>query len=117
MWYTVLTMRNPTEAVQFVILDGKGDWTTQSLLASPYMFVPPAGSRLDRVKDEHTGRDMSASDLEMLEALDAVYGEMERRFGVSSYKAISAADDERVRAWLRQWHEEITQPPLERTGP
>lgn len=42
-WYTVLAKRNAPDALQFAILDGKGDWLVPQLAGLAHMFIPPAG--------------------------------------------------------------------------
>ena len=39
----MLTKRNAADAVQFAILDGKGDWLTPNLRQLAHMWIPPAG--------------------------------------------------------------------------
>lgn len=51
LWYTQLTSNNSPEDVQFVVLDGKGEWLTPSLMESPHMLVKPAGG-VEVVRDE-----------------------------------------------------------------
>lgn len=44
LWFTTLTVYNKPNALQFVILDGKGvDWLSPELAASAYMAIKPAG--------------------------------------------------------------------------
>lgn len=42
-WFAVLALRNTPEAVQFAIIDGKGDWLVPQLGTLAHMFLPPAG--------------------------------------------------------------------------
>jgi hypothetical protein len=43
LWFGGLARRNDARAVQFAILDGKGDWLTPNLAQLRHMFIAPAG--------------------------------------------------------------------------
>ncbi len=42
-WFVLLARRNAPEAIQFALLDGKGDWLIPQLANLSHMFIPPAG--------------------------------------------------------------------------
>lgn len=43
LWFIVLTKRNSPDALQFAVLDGKGDWLTPNLRQLAHMWIQPAG--------------------------------------------------------------------------
>jgi hypothetical protein len=69
-WFLALTNRNLPDKVQFVFLDGKGDWLTPNLAMVAHMFLPPAGGY---------GK---AGDERILEAVRMIDREAERRHNI-----------------------------------
>lgn len=76
VWYKTLTTNNTPNEIQFVILDGKGDWLTPQVANSPYMAIPPAGG-IDYKKIDGKRVDCGAD--RMLTSVDWVFDELERR--------------------------------------
>ena len=66
-WFTVLARRNRPDAVQFSILDGKGDWLVPQLATLGHMFIAPAGGY------------GAAGDKAILAAVKAIDTEAQRR--------------------------------------
>lgn len=77
LWFTMLTALNSPEDIQFVILDGKGEWMTTALMQSKHMFVAPAGG-VDLVKDER-GKWVDAANERMEDNVGAIFEEIARR--------------------------------------
>lgn len=76
VWYKTLTANNAPADIQFVIIDGKGDWLTPQIANSPYMAIPPAGG-IDFKKIDGKRVDCGAD--RMLTSIDWVFDELERR--------------------------------------
>jgi hypothetical protein len=76
LWFTILTMNNTPEEIQFIILDGKADWLSDALAQSAYMAIPPAGGMEIR---KENGKRVDKAKERMLESMDWVFDEIERR--------------------------------------
>lgn len=83
LWFVSL-LREP--AVQWAILDGKGDWLTPNLARLPQMLIPPAGGYGEdgqrRIKD----------------AIDAINEEAKRRFGLLLDAGVRSVEEYNQRA-------------------
>lgn len=66
-WFALLARRNAPDAVQFAIIDGKGDWLVPQLAGLAHMFIPPAGGYGKR------------GDAAILAAVERIDHEAERR--------------------------------------
>lgn len=76
LWYAQLTSNNTPEEIQFVVLDGKGEWLTPALLESPYMLTKPAGG-VEMVKQGNKWVDIANERIEG--ALNDVFELMNER--------------------------------------
>lgn len=77
LWFTMLTALNSPEEMQFVILDGKGEWLTTALMQSKHMFVKPAGG-VELIKNEQ-GKWVDAANERMEDNVGAIFEEIQRR--------------------------------------
>ncbi len=77
LWFTMLTANNTPDDIQFVILDGKGEWLTPSLLQSIHMYVKPAGG-VELIQDEK-GKWIDAADERMEASVGKIFEEIARR--------------------------------------
>lgn len=56
LWFTQLTLSNTPEELQFIIIDGKGEWITPSLKDSKHMYVAPVGGFNISIERGNTGK-------------------------------------------------------------
>ena len=77
LWFTMLTALNSPEDIQFVILDGKGEWLTTALMQSKHMFVSPAGG-VEIMQDEN-GKWYDAANERMEDSVGMVFEEITTR--------------------------------------
>lgn len=77
LWFTMLTANNSPEEVQFVIVDGKGEWLLPDLMSSKYMFTEPVGG-VEFVKNEK-GKWVDLASEKMADTVGVVFEEINRR--------------------------------------
>lgn len=77
VWFTLLTSLNPPEDIQFVVLDGKGEWLTVALQQSKHMFVRPTGGV--EVRQNENGKWIDVANERMEESMGAVFEEITKR--------------------------------------
>jgi len=78
LWFVAL-LNEP--AVQWAILDGKGDWLTPNLARQPQMLFPPAGGYGDEGQQR------------ILDAIGAINEEAKRRFGLLLGAGVRSVDE------------------------
>lgn len=79
----------------------------EDLLASPERFVTQ--DQAMQISQAVKAVAMAWSKKAGANQYGAVYGELYRRYGVTSYKQLPAARFQDVMAWLTDWHETLTQ--------
>lgn len=84
MWFTQLTMNNTPDQLQFIVIDGKGEWTLPALMTSAHMAIPPVGGfKVEIQVDEKTGkrkmRDLANDAIEdtLIETIELLQKRME----------------------------------------
>lgn len=76
-WFVSLTSQNTPDDVQFVIIDGKGEWLTDPIKASAFMFLPPTGGTDIEIND--AGKIINVGKAKMQTTVVKVVQEIKRR--------------------------------------
>lgn len=70
LWFMLLTAQNTPDEVQFVVLDGKGEWLVPALIDSAHMLIPPVGG-VDVVQEN--GRWVDKTNERLATAISTVF--------------------------------------------
>lgn len=93
LWYTYLTIQNTPDDIQFVILDGKGEWLLPGIKESAFNFLPPVGGQeIEIIRKDNGKREIVNKTTErMQDTIINILNEMDRRMtlfnsvGVNDY--------------------------------